>query len=197
MLAEAKYQRQKKRTHQSHLSRGQITVAPSLMNSIDWLKLHSWQPEMTRGAWSHVRAHVSNSRWTQLRSARHRFSLIVDSLTRVSWLCAIADLSLAAATRLDTLPQRYTVYCRTVRCFLPGSAHMQTTPEEVTVFSSCLSKSESSRTVSKWTEQHEAFIKKASYNMSVWWSLCWVIISLLQQTVCSLWRGCFFYYYWR
>lgn len=102
-------------------------------------------------------------------------------------------LTLASPLLHDWMPphKRYTVFCRSVRCFLPGSAHMQTTLEEVTLYSSCLSKSESSRTVSKRREQHEAFLKKASYNICVWWSLCWVIISLLQQTVSSLWRGCF------
>lgn len=92
--------------------------------------------------------------------------------------------SLAAATRLYTLAQKKCnsdPYFSRVIYFLMLFNADHTLKKKVTICCSFLAKSKSSSTVSKWTGQHEVFLKKASYNICVRWSLCWVIISVVQQ----------------
>lgn len=193
MLAEAKYQRQKKK-NTSVTSISWTNYSCPLLNEIYRLTqtAHMTARDDARRFESRPCSCVGPS----VDAAALRTSEIFAHQAWTRWLGSadrVLLLTLAQPLLHDWIPP-HTVYCRSVRCFLPDSAHMQTTLEEVTAYSSCLSKSESSRTVSKRTEQHEAFIKKASFNMCVWWSY---YQSSAANSLFTLAWLLFYYYYWR
>lgn len=107
-----------------------------------------------------------------LHKLLQRFSLIEHGLFGSGQL--IISIILATATWLHTLTQKIVQFSElSHEWYLFWCYSIQTTHhKKVTIYSSFLAKSKSSSTVSKWTQQCEVFLKKESYNIWVWWSLC-------------------------